>query len=366
MTDPIRGTYFQIRNLIDALHLGEPGRIVPALAFEAMAYGGPNKARSEGLLELSRTLAQRADTPYAHAMVALGGGGLSYFWGRWRDAVSQLERAEELLRDRCVGVTFELDSMRHMLYRALSLRGAIRELTERVPPVARDAESRQDNFLLTILRSVPLTLMALAEDNPEQAAKLLDVAEAGLPAHVFHVQHYLCMLARAQVHLYRGELREGAALLETRWQSFERSLLTLIALVRIQAREMRARLALATARREPARAAELCVTVEREIQALGREHDPWVQPLLSVLRGGVLSVRGDTERALWSLREALDGFVAHGMDLHAASLRLQLGMLVGGEEGRALLEEAHAWMAGQNIRAPLRMANLWVPGIQTA
>ena len=50
------------------------------------------------------------------------------------------------------------------------------------------------------------------------------------------------------------------------------------------------------------------------------------------------------------------------MGLFAAAARRRLGGLLGGDEGRALIAQADAWMAGQEIRNPARMAACIAPG----
>jgi hypothetical protein len=50
------------------------------------------------------------------------------------------------------------------------------------------------------------------------------------------------------------------------------------------------------------------------------------------------------------------------MALHAATARRRRGELVGGDAGRDLVGAADAWMAGQSIKAPQRMAAVLAPG----
>ncbi len=56
------------------------------------------------------------------------------------------------------------------------------------------------------------------------------------------------------------------------------------------------------------------------------------------------------------------GAVELGMSLHAAAARRRLGEHVAGGKGETLIRQADAWMAGQRIRNPARMASMLVPG----
>src|SRR5262249_1832631 len=50
-----------------------------------------------------------------------------------------------------------------------------------------------------------------------------------------------------------------------------------------------------------------------------------------------------------------------GMALHAAVARRRRGQLLGGSDGRALVESADAWMQTKGIRNPARTAALLAP-----
>ena len=64
-----------------------------------------------------------------------------------------------------------------------------------------------------------------------------------------------------------------------------------------------------------------------------------------------------------ALRASADAqFTATDMALHAAVARRRRGELLGGVQGAALLAEADAWMTGQAIRNPSRMAAMLAPG----
>ena len=133
---------------------------------------------------------------------------------------------------------------------------------------------------------------------------------------------------------------------------------------RLQCHVWRAGCALAAARAEGPTAlrARLLREVDADVRSLLRDGQDWTRALARLLQAGCAAVRADAAGAAARLREAIAGFEALGMALHAAAARRRLGALLGGEEGRALLSAADAWMADQEIRAPSRMTDLFAPG----
>ena len=71
-------------------------------------------------------------------------------------------------------------------------------------------------------------------------------------------------------------------------------------------------------------------------------------------------------RAERLLADAVERFESADMGLFAASARHHLGQLRGGDDGRALIEQADAWMLTQSIVNPSRMASCLVPGFRRA
>jgi len=81
-----------------------------------------------------------------------------------------------------------------------------------------------------------------------------------------------------------------------------------------------------------------------------------------LLRAGIVSVQGQVDRAAAHLRDAASGFDAADMALYAAATRRTLGKLVAGDEGRALVEQADAWMRSETVKNPARMTAMLAPG----
>ena len=52
------------------------------------------------------------------------------------------------------------------------------------------------------------------------------------------------------------------------------------------------------------------------------------------------------------------------MLLCASVAELRLGQLLGGTDGRVLIDRAEAWLTSQSVRRPDRVADLFAPGFR--
>lgn len=81
-----------------------------------------------------------------------------------------------------------------------------------------------------------------------------------------------------------------------------------------------------------------------------------------MLDASIANARGDERAAVASLRASIETAKRSNMTMHAAAALRRLGALLGGEQGAALIAEAHAAMAAEEIVAPARWAKMRLPG----
>jgi hypothetical protein len=351
MVDPIRGNYYCVRNLIEALDLGDPVRAVPVIVMEALSGGGPDKAWTQRLLGEARRLVTELDRPDMHAMMAMGDGGIAYFWGHWPDAVSHLRRAERLLRDHCVNMRFFVNNSSFMLHRSLMARGALVELAAHVPAVLREAEKREDRWMLANLYSTPLVALALSRGDLAEATEHLKRSEALLPAEGYHVHHYFCALARVQMALHRGEATAALVAVEGEIPKLKKAVLSRIASIRTHVQDLRGRAALLAGLSASGTERTAHLRVVRDASAqLKREVDGWSHVYALLLDAGVAGLGGDQELAARHLEAARAQAERSGMDLHAAAATARLARLKGGENADKLAREAADSIRNAGIR----------------
>ena len=363
VVDLIRGADFQSLHLLLALRAGEISRIARAMAFEvsqaAARGGGAAQERVAELLDKTETLAARAGNPHAKGLAIWARGLSSYLMGQWRDAAEYCERAAEVLRDQCTGVTWELTIANRFMLTSLLYLGEMVEVSRRVPQLLSAALEQGNLFAATDLRT-RLNAIWLAGDDPDRARDEVIAAMTTWPRKGFHLQHYSSLVALAQIELYTGDYEIAWKHIEVQWRPLEKSMLLRIQGLRIDAMQLRARLALASAsgeqREHRLRLAEkLAAKIERENMA-------YANPLATLIRAGIAKQHGDGPRALTLTEKALQDFDAADMQLYATAARRRLGEMLGGDRGRQLVAQTEQWMTKQQIKNPPRMINLLAPG----
>ncbi|MEM8959925.1 MAG: AAA family ATPase [Acidobacteriota bacterium] len=367
LVDTIRGMVFGKRNLLLALEAGEPYRVARALAIEA-AYtstGGTKTAgRTEQLVRASMALAERVGHPHALGLANMTAGMAAYLGGQWKKACELLERAEAILRERCTGVTWEIDTAMSFQMRSLLLIGDLAEIKKRLPRFLKDVADKGDLYAETNLRSRASWMAMLIEDHHEDALAEVSAALEGWSQEGFHLQHYWRMTGIIEIALYRGDAVAAWAQIEEDWPKMERSLFLRIQFTRHEAYFLRGRAALAAAviADDAKERDERLSVVDEEIKRLKKEKLFWAEPLALLLTAGALTVRGK-DGATAVLADAASGLAAADMELYATVARRRRGQLLGDGQGHRLIRESDEWMVNHGVVVPERMADVVAPGV---
>jgi hypothetical protein len=364
IVDTVRAADFQARYLLLALRAGEPYRVARALAWEVAHlanYGGRASRRTARLLGAAEALAQRLNHPHALGLVALAHGITAYMEGRWRSGLEMSDRAEAIFRQGCTGVAWELDTAHSFSLWSLFFLGEVAEITRRLPALLQEARERGDLYAATNLGTFVGHLTWLAADDPEGAERDLGEVMERWSRQGFHVQHLTGLMGQLQIDLYRGAGTAAWERITAAWPALAGSLFLRVQVVRIFMWNLRARSALAAAA-TAARPERLRRAALRDARRIERERMAWARPLAQLLRAGVAVGRGDREGALTLLGAAEAGFRAADMSLFAAAAGHRYGQLLGGDGGRARVDEAVHRMKALGIRNPDRMTALYSPG----
>jgi len=360
MVDTTIGAIFASRYLLLSLASGEPRRTARALAFEG-THRASIRVQSTGAMELIRTaeaLAQRIDDPHVYGFATLMGGIAAYFKGNYRRALEACDRAGAIFRDSCKGATWELATANTYATYSLFNLGEWAELSERVPLLLDAAHRRNNEYAASLLR-VPFGMVAwLARGDIDGARREAENAIKKCSSSTFQLQHAMHFLAMEQIEQYAGDGRAAWKRVEETWPALRRSLLLKIGSVRLLALQLRANSALL------ARSGSAIPRVAiRDAARIGRMKTGGAKPVAQLIQAAVLVKRGDTEAAVALLKTAATGFDDGEMAIHAAATRHRLGELVGGEEGRRMVDTARAVMLAQSVNSPARVTAMLVPGL---
>jgi tetratricopeptide (TPR) repeat protein len=362
LIEPIWSAYYQIRGLLLSLRAGEPYRIARALTSEA-AHVSTAGARSHDrvilLLRTAEEIARRINNPHARGMLLLARGMAHYLEGCWRAALTEFDNADEIFRQHCTGVSWEIDTAHTWALWSMTYMGWFRELARRWPALLSDARDHGDLYAVTILGTYIMAVVRLSQDASEEAQVQLRQVMERWSKQGFHVQHHNAVLAQVLIHLYQGNGVAAFEHIQDRWPRYKNSLLLRVQQVRINIMLLRAQSAIAAA---ITKAKPFLRAAEADARSLRREKMPWSDALVPLILAGVAGVRRDSAKAIGLLREAIDRLHAVDMEIFAQAARRRLGQLLGGEEGRLLIEESEAWMGAQGIRKPARMAAVFAPG----
>jgi hypothetical protein len=362
MMDHLRGRHFQMRSLVEAARLGEPGHYALALAHHAAAYAGEGTKVFARVMEMQRRVAAMAAElrdarvdAFSHLIV----GYANHLTGDYKAARPAFERCEAILREQCVGVAYEIASVRFLLFRELAYAGDFAALGPRAAASVHESEAKGDHYAVVNLRTNAMTFLAIAADDEAAAERELELATAHLPKVGFHVQHAYVLLMRSHLHLYRGDPRATLAGLAAQEAALKRSLLLRLQSFRILFPEIRARALVATG--DHAAHAQ----IERDLRIMEREGTRHGGAHAGVLRAALALRRGDRDEAIRRLEASERGFGEIGMDLLAAVARQRRGLIVSGDDGREIVAAAEAWLRSHGVASPEKMCALYAPGFDS-
>lgn len=368
IVDVIRGADYQTRSLLLALEAGEPSRIALALGWEAVhvaCQGRPVWRRTERLVRAATSLADRLGNPHALGMASLSAGAAEFLIGRYRRALEFADRAEAIFRDRCTGVIWELDTTRIFALWSLWSLGRLAELGTRCQEIFHEARERGDRYMLATPGPYVGAFIPLALDDVEGARRFARQALGEWSHQGFHIQHLNFYYGSLYIDSYAGDAAAAWRRIKETERLLQSSLLLRIEQVQADVIQHAGRCAVAMAA-VSAGPGPLLRHAEKSARRLDRQQLPWTRAHAQGIRAAVANVRGDTVRAERLLADAVQRFEIADMGLFAASARHHLGQLRGGDTGRAMVEQAEAWMRAQSIVNPSRMASCLVPGFRQA
>jgi hypothetical protein len=234
-------------------------------------------------------------------------------------------------------------------------------MSRRSSQLLKEALERGDLYAATNFATFPVPVARLVEGNPEEARRILNEFLGQWSHEGFHLQHLTALMGNLYIDFYNGDWAVAWERIRGAWPSVVRSQFLRVKSIELLMTELRARAALAAARTsgQPAALIKVAVRGAHYLEHLGMT---WSTPKARLLSAQIAVLQGDRSTAQALLGEAVAGFDAVPLGMFAAAARRRQGELIGGEEGRVLIEKANTWMASQSVQDPARLTAAYTPG----
>jgi serine/threonine protein kinase/tetratricopeptide (TPR) repeat protein len=375
MIDHTFTSYSTIRCALDALSIGEPTRLVCALAGEAgnlaAVPNGVMQRRADALLASTDALLERESMPpYPRCFVRACRAVVAAFRGRHGETVELMDSAIQEFRAAAPGFTWETALWQVWLLNALGYVGNLSELRRRAASVLDEARLRDDRFMARSVALGRTTLAWLSEDRPEHTIEQADIALSWAPKE-YTTQHYQHYISCAEAELYRGNVDGAWERTVREWPLLTENYFLMLTFLRDELLQIRARSALARARALDSNAGAQSAdgASARSLRKLALESAGAIQDHgLESCRGWALLIRatvasqeGRKQASERALREAVAAFDESGMMLYREAARYRLGESLG-DAGAEELARANAWLDEQGVVNRPAMIGMLAPG----
>lgn len=253
----------------------------------------------------------------------------------------------------CPSAQWELDAARFFGRRSCVYLGKLREVSERVPDLVREAEHRGNLFAANGSRSGFTNLAWLVHGEVAEARFEVGEARRTWNHQGFHIQHFHYAMAQSNINLCVGAPERAYEIVRDLLPRFEESLASMTQQQRVDITYLHARLALATDRVSEA---------EKDARSLSRESAPWGVALGLLLTAGIVAKSG-TDRAIAdALDTAIVALDACDLRLHGTMARYRRGAVGNDEASTRARAIAETWMAEERVADPGRFATVMLPG----
>jgi len=326
-----------------------------------VVMGAAAAPRTARLLDELAAAAEQSADPYLLGREQSARSLIGLELGRWERGRDHGARAVQIFRERCLGASYETANAAVQYFSSLFYMGDYSRLTRELQPLLREAAERGEHLTPVTLQAF-VTLVLLTQDEPEAARQQVERGMAVWTTIEVDVRLAAGQFAHAQVDLYEGN---GAAAYRRADQDWCRMMaLPVMRLAYLRARAFTVHgLAALAACRSGSPERRLVRVAARDARGLRAMRMPWTCALARVLDIGVALATGDRTQGLAQLERAHAELAAAGMSLHAALARRRLGERDGGAAGARVVAEADAWLAAQGVRAPERLARLFMPEV---
>ncbi len=363
--DTLQSAAFSSRFLQLALKSGIVEEIVRAFASEAIyraVEGVGNRSLVDEYMNRATQLCRRVADPEILATVQFAIGVSKFLLGELSGVEEYLKRAEKIYIENCTGVVQYLDSIKNFLGSCYCILGSWRELQQQWDVWIKDGQEREDLNLLSAQRMWAMgTYRWLAVDQVSEARNQLSQGLAKWQGHGLDIHNWHAAISKSYIEIYTNNYQEAFNIASDVSKRFSKTPLQHIQLERVIKNYSLAHAALGVASVTQDRK-HLLKIAGQQANKLAKEKCPMAEPFVPQIKGCLAYLEGDEESAAKLLGEAVRSFKEVQYKLLAASTNRQLGRLLGGDEGRALIVQSDTAMKEEAIVNPERVAAMLTPG----
>ncbi|MDH5672501.1 MAG: protein kinase [Myxococcales bacterium] len=354
---------FGVRHLIEALDLGDPGRIVVGLCAHFVMLEKPTSSVSKTeprALALAESINKELSDPRCRAWIAFARGFGYQSDGLLKPGALEFGQAEEMFRNRCRDTTAELRASR-MLYARLLVMLAETDGLSVCEQWAREADQNEDPLTATRLRLIGVTRY-LMDDDVERVRRALEVPEAMRTRDV-DLTELLSFSGSVNLALYEDDPAAAVALVPES-ERLGGSPLLIVGLWGSDHAANCARIFLHASRDAEGEGVDSWLSrAEAQIEEVERRGLECYTDHGRILRAGLAYRRGRISEALAALDAILsDADMGGDSRLVRAAARIRKGQILGHDEGAAMIREGCLELQERGASNPARIAQLYAPG----
>jgi hypothetical protein len=352
---PVQAASLAARYLIMAQKAADTRHMVWGLGYNAALYAliNPGGGWQKQLITRMDVLIVRDCRDELVGFAALARGIADYQTGEFLRARGLLVKAREQLRGTGA-TTFQRDVASLYDVIATFATGDYADLARVVPERVEDAFRRGHAWIGTMLVG-PLggAQAYLAVDQPDRLQRMLDDVRRRLDSQSERKwPHFLLLLSEVQRLQYLGEPEAAWGLVETQSSAFEDALGS-AGQYMIAAAKTRCSLdalAAAVQRGTAARSSPWFMLATRSLQRLSEFRSGNWPGFVIAAEAALAHFEQDQERCVLRLYQAIAVFERSGARMYSAAARRRLGALLGGDDGRLLVQDGDEFMKRQGVR----------------
>lgn len=330
-----------------ALWSGNRAALSVGCAMEAIyhATAGPkNTHKVERWMKYAENVAPTNLDSYTRAFLGFARGQNRYLSGDLLGSLACFDEAERLFLKHGRGVAWELNSGRIFWADALFYLGHHRDLDQRFLTWIADAEERGDDYILSALKMSKAPRTVLRDGDIEQAqAEVAEGAARWISPYVSY-HHLSEAVVKAYIDVYRGAPRAALERMPKLRVMMKKSYMDQVHVAQVQvgAVEAMACLEAAADERVPSERGALIARARRLAKMMLSQGATWATGLGLQFQALSDLIEAPSAEGIEQLRQAEVLFEDAGMRLHAAGASGRIGELLGGDEGKELLDQCHA------------------------